>query len=93
MAVDVVAERGRWRQRRSWGAPGERGQVRAIPATYRSHHGRDAPRHVADRAEIRKMSIGVIVLSLGHRRRSSRSWISSLQQVLVRWIPQIFAGH
>jgi preprotein translocase subunit SecE len=45
-----------------------------------------------DRQQIKEMSIGVIVLSLAIGAIIAIMDFV-LQQVLVRWIPQIFAGH
>ena len=67
-------------------------QVQALPASYRSVMGELRRVTWPDRQQIKEMSIGVIVLSLGIGAVIALMDFI-LQQVLVRWIPQIFAGR
>jgi preprotein translocase SecE subunit len=66
--------------------------VRGLPATYRNivHEMRRVTWPHVD--EIRKMSVMVIVLSL-FIGGVIAAMDFTLQQVLVRWIPQVFAGR
>jgi preprotein translocase SecE subunit len=66
--------------------------VRSLPATYRSIMAEMRRVTWPGRDDIQKMSIGVIVLSLGIGAVIALIDFI-LQQVLVRWIPQIFAGR
>ena len=86
MAVDVAQQSPTgWAAR--WSA-----RVQGLPARYRSIIVEMRKVTWPDREEIRKMSIGVIVLSLGIGAVIAIIDFI-LQQVLVRWIPQIFAGR
>jgi preprotein translocase subunit SecE len=87
MAVDVV----RPGRVAGWGARVST-FVQGLPSGYRNVMAELRRVTWPDREQIRQMSIGVIVLSL-----SIGAIIAImdfvLQQVLVRWIPQIFAGR
>ena len=85
MAVDVVGPEGGIVARVS-------AQLQAIPATYRSIMAELRRVTWPDRQQIKEMSIGVIVLSLAIGAIIAIMDFV-LQQVLVRWIPQIFAGR
>jgi preprotein translocase subunit SecE len=88
MAVDVVGSGGGIA---GWGARVS-AQLQALPASYRSVMGELRRVTWPDRQQIKEMSIGVIVLSLGIGAVIALMDFI-LQQVLVRWIPQIFAGR
>jgi preprotein translocase subunit SecE len=67
-------------------------QLQAIPTTYRQVMAELRRVTWPDRQQIKEMSIGVIVLSLAIGAIIAiMDFI--LQQVLVVWIPRIFAGH
>jgi preprotein translocase subunit SecE len=66
--------------------------VRGLPSAYRSIMAEMRRVTWPDRDDIQRMSIGVIVLSLGIGAVIAIIDFI-LQQVLVRWIPQIFAGR
>jgi preprotein translocase subunit SecE len=66
--------------------------ARGLPAGYRSIMAEMRRVTWPDRDDIKRMSIGVIVLSLGIGAVIAIIDFI-LQQVLVRWIPQIFAGR
>jgi preprotein translocase SecE subunit len=66
--------------------------VRGLPNQYRSIMGEMRRVTWPSRDDIQRMSIGVIVLSLGIGAVIALIDFI-LQQVLVRWIPQIFAGR
>jgi preprotein translocase subunit SecE len=85
MAVDVAGPEGGVVARVS-------AQLQAIPATYRSIMAELRRVTWPDRQQIREMSIGVIVLSLAIGAIIAIMDFV-LQQVLVVWIPQIFAGR
>jgi preprotein translocase subunit SecE len=85
MAVDVAGPEGGIVARVS-------AQLQAIPATYRSIMAELRRVTWPDRQQIREMSIGVIVLSLAIGAIIAIMDFV-LQQVLVVWIPQIFAGR
>ncbi|GEM_PF-337987 len=95
MAVDVVQSRG--------GAAGTGGgisglgarisaYVQGLPTAYRNVMAEMRRVTWPGREEIRKLSIGVILLSLGI---GAIIWIidTVLQTVLVRWIPLLFGGR
>ncbi len=95
MAVDVVQSGGAGRP----GRPAASAQalpariaalVRSLPGTYRSIMAEMRRVTWPTREELRKMSIAVILLSLGIGAVIALIDFI-LQQVLVRWIPQIFA--
>jgi len=95
MAVDVVQSGGAGRP----GRPSASGQglpgrivsfVQGLPATYRAIVAEMRRVTWPTRDEIRKMSIAVIFLSLGIGAMIALIDVI-LDQVLVRWIPQIFA--
>ena len=88
MAVDVAGPGGGIA---GWGARVS-AQVQAIPASYRSVMAELRRVTWPDRQQIKEMSIGVIVLSLAIGAIIAIMDFV-LQQVLVRWIPQIFAGR
>ena len=86
MAVNVVqAQPAGWAARLST-------FVRGLPSAYRSIMAEMRRVTWPDRDDIQRMSIGVIVLSLGIGAVIAIIDFI-LQQVLVRWIPQIFAGR
>ena len=66
--------------------------VRGLPNSYRLIMAEMRRVTWPDRDDIQRMSIGVIVLSLGIGAVIAIIDFI-LQQVLVRWIPQIFAGR
>jgi preprotein translocase SecE subunit len=66
--------------------------VQAIPAGYRAVMAEMKKVTWPDRNSIRQMSIGVIALSL-FIGGVIAVMDFTLQQVLVRWIPQIFVGR
>jgi preprotein translocase subunit SecE len=85
MAMDVAGPEGGIIARLS-------AQLQAIPTTYRQVMAELRRVTWPDRQQIREMSIGVIVLSLAIGAIIAIMDFV-LQQVLVVWIPQIFAGH
>jgi preprotein translocase subunit SecE len=89
MAVDVVGS-GQGGIA-GWGARVS-AQLQALPASYRSVMAELRRVTWPSRQQIKEMSIGVIALSLGIGAVIAvMDFI--LQEVLVRWIPQIFAGR
>jgi preprotein translocase subunit SecE len=66
--------------------------VRGLPTLYRQIMAEMRRVTWPDRDDIQRMSIGVIVLSLGIGAVIAIIDVI-LDQVLVRWIPQIFAGR
>lgn len=95
MAVDVVQSGGAGRA----GVPAQQSRVsrmvaavRGLPVVYRSIMAEMRRVTWPTREEIQKMSIAVILLSLGIGALIALIDFI-LQQVLVRWIPQIFAGR
>lgn len=93
MAVDVAQTGGAGRA----GAPTQQSlparvtaAIRALPGAYRSIVAEMRKVTWPTREEIQKMSIAVILLSLGIGALIALMDFI-LQQVLVRWIPQIFA--
>jgi preprotein translocase SecE subunit len=66
--------------------------IRSLPILYRSIMAEMRRVTWPGMDEIKKMSVGVIVLSLGIGAIIALIDFI-LQQVLVRWIPQIFAGR
>ena len=88
MAADVAGPGGGIA---GWGARVS-AQVQAIPASYRAVMAELRRVTWAGSPADRGMSIGVIVLSLAIGAIIAIMDFV-LQQVLVRWIPQIFAGH
>jgi preprotein translocase subunit SecE len=66
--------------------------LQSIPTTYRLVMAELRRVTWPDRQQIKEMSIGVIVLSLAIGAIIAIMDFV-LQEVLVRWIPQIFAGH
>jgi preprotein translocase subunit SecE len=87
MAVDVARPNGTAR----WGARLV-GAVQGLPATYRSVVAEMRRVTWPDRTQIRQLSIAVIVLSL-FIGGVIAAMDFTLQQVLVKWIPQLFAGR
>ena len=87
MAVDVVRPGGN----AGWGARIS-AFVLGLPASYRNVMAELRRVTWPDRDQIRQMSIGVIVLSLAIGAIIALMDFI-LQQVLVRWIPQIFSGR
>jgi preprotein translocase SecE subunit len=96
MAVDVVqSSGGAGRPTRAAGAlqglPARIASfVRGLPGAYRSIMAEMRRVTWPSREEIRKMSVAVIMLSLGIGAVIALIDFI-LQQVLVRWIPQLFA--
>jgi preprotein translocase subunit SecE len=95
MAVDVVQSGGAGRPGRPTASrqalPGRiAAMVRSLPAVYRSIMAEMRRVTWPTREEIRKMSIAVILLSLGIGAVIALIDFI-LQEVLVRWLPQIFA--
>jgi preprotein translocase subunit SecE len=90
MAVDVA----RTGDRPAGGSWVTRGVawVQAIPAGYRNVMAEMKKVTWPGREDIRRMSIGVIALSL-FIGAVIAVMDFTFQQVLVRWIPQIFAGR
>ena len=89
MAVDVVGS-GQGGIA-GWGARVS-AQLQSLPASYRAVIAELRRVTWPDRQQIKEMSIGVIALSLGIGAIIAvMDFI--LQEVLVRWIPQIFAGR
>ena len=94
MAVDVVqtgggGQRGRTGARLQTLPARFTSTMRSLPALYRSVVAEMRRVTWPGREEIRKMSVAVILLSLGIGAVIALIDII-LQQVLVRWIPQIF---
>ncbi len=87
MAVDVARPNGTAR----WGARLV-GVVHGLPAAYRSVVAEMRRVTWPDRTQIRQLSIAVIVLSL-FIGGVIAAMDFTLQQVLVKWIPQLFAGR
>jgi len=97
MAVDLAQSGGDGKVGRGTAtAPGwparAAASIRSLPVLYRSIMAEMRRVTWPGPDEIKKMSVGVIVLSLGIGAIIALIDFI-LQQVLVRWIPQIFAGR
>ena len=93
MAVDVARTGGGAGERPTGGWPARViAWVQGIPAGYRAIMNEMRKVSWPDRENIQKMSVSVIALSLFIGAVIALMDFT-LQQVLVRWIPQIFSGR